>query len=179
MPYARENGGNIKSLLYVRGCFVWLFVLCQLNFTFWEHDVEENGHSGCWAGLWSLNGGRSHGRQWQYPLMAGQESWEFTPKKGGDLCHRGTVCRRHQDRAGSTAHSGTTVVAMPPKPVWMPWYIWSSGVCPWGGLTIPPLSRPSPVVKLLLQCSKIQEIKLEKLHRLSTVSNYVCLLSVN
>lgn len=171
MPYTKENCGNIKYLPYFRGCFVWLFVLCQPNFTFWEHDVDKNGHRGCWAeGLWALNGGGSCRRQWQEAPTHGRAGIVgIHAQKRVDLCCSGTLYRRHQDRVGSTAHSGNSVATMPPKPVWITWCIWSSGVCPWGGLTIPPLPKPSPIVKLLLQHSKIQEIKMEKLHRLFTM----------
>lgn len=51
--------------------------------------------------------------------MARQELWEFTPKKVVTYGRSGILFRRHQDGAGSTAHSGTTVATMPPKPLWM------------------------------------------------------------
>lgn len=62
-------------------------------------------------------GGPSDGRR--HSPMAGQESWEFTPKKVVTYSCGGTLSRRHQGGAGSTAHSGTAVATMPPKPMWM------------------------------------------------------------
>lgn len=116
MPCAKENCGNIKSLIsgvvffvVVVASFVVVVafsssrasVLYKLHFTFWEH--RRRGEQS-----WRLLSGRTTScgktqRGQEAPAHGRAGTVEVHTPNGGDLCLQ--LYRRCRDAAGSTAHS--------------------------------------------------------------------------
>lgn len=167
MPCAKENCGNITSLPYFRGWW-FLFPLecfCSVQITFYVLGAQPLRRTVAMAAKpWTMGIELQQELQEDPGMAGGTRSWQGRNRGNSHPNrwwhgHSGMSYRRDQDWAGSTAHSATTVAAMPPKSVQVRWCICSSGFCPWLVHTTLPLSKPSPIVHLSCFCSTQRYMK--------------------